>query len=384
VIDVGLKASDRRKFHDALKHSHDIRSRVEVLDRDEQIVSTLDDIVLPGSTVDIDASQRPDRVLQLQLADVDRGFHFAPSSAARSSMFADNFLRVSRLHWVAELDRWIDVDLFTGPVTAVARDGETISVTAVGKESLALDPAFAWKPQHYHRRSLVTDVIRSILREQGEHRFDLPRLDAKTRHPVSLGRQSEPWRVCRRLADSVDRQLFYDGHGRVRLRVLPDAVAWDFRSGKDGTVTSPPALTFDTTELRNTIEVLGPEPESKKENRMRYVAMPPKGNALSPWTLARNGQPRFLVERVELSHARDMEVLRRKGDRTLSDRLSAVFDVQFEALPMPTLEPGDKVALVDDGERYVFRIRSMSIPLGAEPMSIGFHRRPNHRPKGRH
>jgi hypothetical protein len=378
VLDLGLRESERTAFHAALTGSYRARTTLEVLDRDEAVLDTIEDAVLSGS-VDIDTKSIPDRTLQVTFADQGRRFHFAPGGAADSAMFADNMIRARRQYWVGVLDTWVDVPLFTGPVETVSRDAGTVSVTAKGKESRLIEPEPAWRPQHHARGKRVTDAIHDILAESGERRFDIPKRPARLKKPVSLGRHTEPWKVVRRLADSIDRQVFYDARGRVRLRHAGAHAVWRFTT-TGNVVGALPKRAFDLTEMRNTVEVLGPE-EPGKKTRLRYVATPPKGNPLSPWSLARNGKPRFIVETIELDHAKDMAVLRSRGDRELDDLLRSALTLDFEAMVVPTLEPGDMVALVEDGERTAFRLRRFTIPLTGEAMTVGENRRPKVRGK---
>lgn len=377
MIGLGLLAAERRALASVLQTGYKARTRVVVLDQDEREVVDLPAHVLSGS-VNVTAKQRPSRTLELELLDEGQRFRFAPEGIGDSHLYADNFLRVFRGVWVPDLEDWVDIPVFTGPVASLDRDGHTISVQAVGKEVRGLEPAVSWNPAGpFGRDRKVTDVIRAIMRAQGERRFDLPRMNATLRKQISLGRHSEPWRVCQRLAEDVDRHLFYDGRGVLRLRPWPRKPVWTFRTGDEANVTTPPHRTYELDEMRNTIEVLGAEPEGKEE-RPRAVAIARRGHPLSPWSLARHDEPLFLVETIEVG-AKRVRVLEGVAERELEDRLRAAVQTEFEALPVPQLEPDDLVALVTDGERTTFRLREFTIPLTGEAMTIGFRRRPRKR-----
>lgn len=386
MLDLGLTQRQLETFYATLTGSHRARTTLEVLDRDEHVIDTIEDVVMTGS-VDVDSKSRPDRTLQVQFVNEGKRFHFAPGGAGDTTMFADNFIRARRQIYVPQLAElygiraWVDVPLFTGPITSVDRDADTIQVTAAGKESLMLEPVPAWRPAHYPKGLRVTDAIRRILAAQGERRIDIPTLPARLRKPVSIGRHTEPWKVARRLADSLDRQLFYDGRGKARLRHLGAHSVWTFRTGEGANVVGdPPARTYTLDEMRNTVEVLGPENEGPAK-RLRFVAMPNRGNPLSPWSLARNGEPRYVVETIELDHAKNLAVLRSRGERELEDLLRSAISVDFDAKVVPHLEPGDMIALREDGEHTAIRLRTFTIPLDGEAMSIGANRRP--RSKGK-
>jgi hypothetical protein len=372
VLDLGLTAAERRAFHAALVVSYRARTRFEILDRDEQVIGDpIQGRVLSGQ-VDVAAQSHPDRVLQLEFADDGRRAHFVPQGPATSALYADNFIRVERGIYVTELERWVDVPVFCGPITALERNGHTVSLTAVGKEARALEPAVTWNPPGpFGRGTKVVDAIRAVMRSAGERRFDMPMLHAELNHPLSLSRSSQAWKVASKLAEQVNRQLFYDGRGKLRLRLQPERTVWTFDTARN--VVELPRFAFELEEVRNTIEVLGPEPDSK-EPRPRVVVTPPPRHPLSPWRLARNGEPLHLVETLEIG-AKRREVLRRAGERLLEQRLRAATHIEFDAYPVPHLEPYDEVALVIAGERTSFTAKEYTIPLVAGPMSAGYHKR---------
>lgn len=375
MLDLGLSVAEHREYHAALRHSHAARTTVMVLDRDEKPLVDLPFLVTSGA-VNVDIHQPVDRSLELELVETDRKFKFIPDGAADFTMFADNFIRVVREIRVEELDRWVRVPVFTGPITTVSHDGSAVSIAAVGKESLALAPSVAWRPQTYPKGTLVTDVIHDVMYAQGERRFDMPTMDVKTRKRITVGRTSQPWRVASRLALSLDRQLFYDARGKLRLRVWPQARSgFTFKDGTNATILTRPETKIDMTKVRNTVEVLGPKPDGPQK-RLRWVAYAPKEHALSPWKLARNGEPRFLVESVELEHVHRMEQVRNQAERRLEELLRADLEVTFDSLPQPHLEPADFVSMNQDGETTQFKLQTFTIPLvGSDPMSVGYLRR---------
>lgn len=373
----GLSAADERTARAGLARSHLTRSRVTVYDRDENALLVISDRLNTGS-VQVDTSQPIDRALTLELIDADRKFMFVPGGPGEASLFADNFLGVSRGSYVADLGRWVDWQVFHGPITSVSHDGSSINIEAVGKESLALAPAVAWEPFSIPKGTLITDAIHRLLAAQGEGHFDFPALTARLQHPVSVARSSEPWKIASRLAGSIDRQLFYDGKGAARLRAWPDHPAFKFRTGAVAdplrNVLTRPQKTFDIDKVRNVVEALGPKPTGTAK-RLRYVATPPRGNPLSPWSLSRNSQPRFLVEHIDMPHAKRERQLRNRAERELDQLMRADLGVTFDALPMPFLEPGDMVGLNDFGELSEFVMRQFTIPLISDVMSVGYTKR---------
>lgn len=373
MLDLGLKPSEHRQFMEAMQGTHDARTQVEILDRDEHIMREIDISVVSGA-VDVDETQPVSRSLTLELADPDHRFNFAPDAPGDFALFADNFIRVKRGVYVPAMSRWVDVPLFTGPISKIERGGHSITITGIGKEALGLEPAFAWRPLHIPKGHLVVDAIHDVLAHMGERRFDFPKSKLRTKKKISLGRTSEAWKVANRLAVSIDRQLFYDGRGRARLRAHPKHAQFHFVYGENGNVTSRPVTTYDIERVRNTVQVLGPEPEGHAE-RVRFVAYAEKGHPLSPWRLARNGEPRYLVETVDAEHVKRTEQAKHQAERKLDELLRGEIDQSFEAIPILGLEPGDSVALNDDGELSHIRLRKFSIPVIGGAMSVGNLRR---------
>ena len=169
-----------------------------------------------------------------------------------------------------------------------------------------------------------------------------------------------------------------------------------------------PRVTYDFDSVRNTVEVLGALPEAGLK-RVRAVAIAPRNHPLSPHNLARNGEPRYLVEVIETGlsvHRRVMPgwadnklqikrwrhresdrihgamVKRKKraqeiANRRLDEFLRLSVEVETDCLPQPHLELGDLVLLKSKtAGRFEFRYKRGSLPLGSSSgMSIGFNKR---------
>ena len=132
--------------------------------------------------------------------------------------------------------------------------------------------------------------------------------------------------------------------------------------------------TYDIERVRNTVQVLGPEPEGHAE-RVRFVAYAEKGHPLSPSKLARNGEPRYLVETVDAEHVKRTEQAKHQAQKKLEGLLRGEIDQSFDAVPILTLEPGDSVALNDDGEIHHINLHKFSLPVIGGEMSVGNLRR---------
>jgi hypothetical protein len=375
---LGLTAAERRAFHRALRSSHTRRIYITITDLDGHVVSDLSHVVLDGQvTVDYDAEVT--RALNLTVLDPAHTLNFDTESPDDGALFADRMIRVHYSVLVNELGRRVSVPVFHGPVTKLARAGDTVEIEAQGKESLAMGAV--WKPLVLKKGMKKTTAIRTLLRERaGERRFSIPDLAARLPNTLNLDRYSSAWKNARKIARSMDRQLFYNGAGRAELRRLPGKPVYTFRTGTGGDIVTDVQVEYLLEDIKNTIVVLG---KKDGKSRVRAQAVADPKHPLSPRRLGRtNSQgefvPRHLVEVIEDESIRSQKEADRKARRILADRLRQTVEVTFDTLPIPHLEPGDLVRVTTDDISVEFRLRQFVIPLGVsgEPtMSIGYHRK---------
>jgi hypothetical protein len=171
------------------------------------------------------------------------------------------------------------------------------------------------------------------------------------------------------------RQLFYDGAGRVRLRRFPDDPTYTFHDGDGGNVLTRPGVTYDLSNVRNTVEVTGGVPRGAKR-RVQAVALPQRSHPLSPWSLARNGEPRFMAIRERNDNIKRKVAAKNRANKILRDRLRAAVSVDFEALVVPHLEEFDVATLDTEDHTVEFVLTRFGIPLTADrAMPVGVNRR---------
>lgn len=380
MIPLGLHPAELRTFHNALADHHSIKINAAVMNLDGDTLTHLDVDVLDGQ-VNVDTTAAVDRSLELDILDRNRTLHFDSDSPSDGALYMDRMLRI---HYSVRADDtigWVDVPLFTGPISSLNRKDDIVHIAAQGKEALALGQS--WIPQTYKKGHLKVDVIRKILQATGETRFDLPDLTARLHKPLSLGRTSVPWLACQRLARSMNRQLFYDGRGTCRLRPQPGRV-FTFKTGVGGNITVYPEVTYTTDGLFNVVWVKGGKPrgvkdgtdEAKKTPDIQAHLIAPHSHPLSPWKLGRNGQPRFLVDVVENSKIRSKREALRVANQRLHNHLLEAVQVQLEGFPAPHLDPLDLIGVNTDEGVFSMLLRQFSIPLSTSAsMTIGFNRR---------
>lgn len=396
---LGLSAADLRAYHAALADSGQVRTQVSVLNLQHERLNSIDHQIIDGQ-VDVSSSGEVTRSCEVTFSDDTRAITFDSDSPANGALFADRMLHIEQGVKVPGIG-WVDAPIFTGPIYGQKRGDKSTIITAQGKESMARSPAVAWQPMTVRKGVAKVDAIRRIMRERaGETRFALPDLKERLPKSVSLGRMSEPWLVCQKIARSMNRQLYYDGRGVLRLRNLPGNVVFTFRDGTGGMILAeqPPDVSFDITTVRNTVWVKGGKKKAKrrpnetraefetrqeKERGVQFRAVANRSHPLSPWRLGRPDSPRFLVHVIENDHIRSEKAARVRANHDLAELLRQHVDVTFGSLPAPHLEVLDLARVDCEGFALTFRLRDFSIPLhvgGA--MTVGSMK--NVQVRGRH
>lgn len=280
-----------------------------------------------------------------------------------------------------------DVPIFRGPITKLDRSGDIINLEAQGKEVLTL--GWMWKSWTYRKGWQKAAIIINLLWfGTGERRFQIKKKSARIGKRYSIGRELIPWKACKKLANSINKQLYYDARGWCKLRRIPSKSVFTFRTGRGGTVKTIPQAGYDLSSLKNVVWVKGRKPKApgnkdKKDNknqrkrrRPNYIATAGRSHPLSPYKLGRNGVGLRFVEEIEDDAIRSQAEARRFAKRRLRQLLLEHIEVQFESLPVPHLEPLDVCRIHTDDFAASFRIKKMSIPLTADASStIGYTKR---------
>jgi hypothetical protein len=421
--------SAERDAYEAALTATEIEARLDVTirDRDEKPIGSLTADTnweranyrgVPGvydGQVDADWEADVTHQAKLTVSDPALRLDFNQDSPAAGALFVDKMVSIEHLLWVPDFARWQPCGIFWGPITRFRHAGYRVEIEAMGKEMLALDPHVLWRTIPLQRGMLVTEAIKRLMRAMGERRFDFPHIRRKLHKNMTVGKREEVWKVCTRLANSIDCMLFYDGAGRLRLRRHPEDPAFEFHDGEDGTLLEHPALTYDIDRVRNIVEVLGAKPE-KGIRRIRAEARAHPSHPLSPEKLARNGEPRKMVQTIENNLAPRTRtvsvVVMRKGkkkkiekevaiwesavrnrkrakqiaERQLNNLLRAFVDAEYSVLVHPHTELLD-VARVRSSTAGTFshRLKAYSLPLRAGPgQPIGLTRQIRYKPKGKH
>lgn len=372
---LGLTVEERATFEAALRASHQRRIAVAVTDLSGVTLATITPVLLDGQVV-VDYDAEVTRSVSLSFLDPAHALSFDTNSPDDGALYADRMLRVTYSVYVEALSRWVDVVVFHGPVTKVDRAGDVVNVEGQGKESLARGAL--WNTLTLKKGTRFTDGIKTLLvNRAGETDYSIGTLSTKLPSTRSISRYDELWAAAQKLASSVDRQLFYDGTGRLLLRERPATPVYTFRDGQGGDVVAGVQVSYTLDEVKNTVVVKGGKPKGAKK-RVYAEAVAPADSPLSPKRLGRPGAPRYLVEVMEDTAIRSKTAAAKKARKLLDDKIREVVDVTFDSLPIPHLDPGDLVAITTDDFSTTFRLLRFTIPLGANgaaPMPVGYLKR---------
>lgn len=372
---LGLTAKQRAEFEKALRSSHTRRVEVSVTNLQGAVLGRISPVLLDGQvTVDMDADVT--RSASLSFLDPHHALSFDTDSPDDGALYADRMIRIDYIVSVPALRREVETTVFLGPVTKLDRSGDVVQVEAQGKESLA--SGAIWKPLTLKKGTRISGGIRTLMRDRaGENRLQVPQINARIPKARSLDRFASIWSHAQRLAKSANRQLFYDGAGTLIMRVRPKSAVYTFRDGNGGDVVSDVQVSYEMSEVINTVLVIGAKPKGAK-SRVRARAVAPRNHALSPWRLGRTGAPRYLVQSEENTSIRTQKEAQQRANTILSNKLRETVTVTFDALPVPHLDPGDMVRIRTAEFSATFRLRQFTIPLtptGSPTMSVGYLKR---------
>jgi hypothetical protein len=368
-------AGEKVKVDALLTTHHRIIVSVQLLDLSHRYVGDLTGRLLSGQ-VDVDATaQEATRQATLEILDPLYQLQLDSSAPDDGSVFYTRMVKV--IYTIVSTDgkqQW-SFPLFTGPIAKVERNGPIISITAIGKDKLAMSQV--WKAKTYKKGHKKTWVIADILvNVAGEAVNKIYVPDRKEKAgKVVINKDTTAWKAAKKLASSLGAgfQLFYDGRGVVKLRRISNSTIYVFRS--QGALLSWPQVSYDTENIINAVQVVGGKPKGKK-TKVQYRIVAPRNHPLSPWSMGRNNTPRYLPEVIENESIKSKKKARALAKARLRNALLEQVEVTFESLPIPYLEEGDKVRVSSDQFSGSFRVKKFSIPLTADgTMSIGYLKR---------
>ena len=372
MIALGLTAADMKLFTASLSTHHSVKVTVQVLDLAHNYVGDLTSYLVDGQ-VNIDAGAEVTRSLTATFQDPDGRTHLDSTSPADGALYYDRMLRIIYSVKSAILPRWVDVPVFCGPITKMARTADQINVEAQGKESLVMPPVAAFTGHTYAKGWGRSQLVMSIMQTYGgETKFSIPSSTGTTPGPVVLQPETDIWSTVKAVNGSfATRQLFYDGRGVLVMRDTPRTSTYVFRTGVGGNVTTIPTIDFDLSEARNVSIVKGAIPKGKKTPVQATVGLP-NTHPLNHLKMGRNGRPRVLLDAFSDDNLKTYEQARSVATARVNALGSQAVDVQFDALVVPHLEPMDLFTLQTPDFAVLARYTRATIPLTSPVGAVGY------------
>lgn len=363
---LGLSAANRTVFGDGLALPHTKSIELRVLDLSGNLLTSLRPTANSGQ-VNIDADADVTRSATLTFRDDTGSFQFTSGSPADGAVYFDNMIQVVYKVRIPALDNLrVDCPVITGPLVKFDRTADEVSVEIQGKEALALNGV---PTMTIPKGRNAIAAIRDILEDRcGETRFSFPATTRRLPAALTVGWEDEvrPWVVCEKIAKSIGLHLFFDGPGVCRLRTLPTAPVFTFRTGEGGNITSPVQVTHDKEQLRNRVSVVGSKPSHKA------TASLADSHPASSWSLRRNGVRTYLTEAIEDTNIGSIAAAKARATAVMARYEALQFGTTFNAVPVPHLDELDLVHVEAGPHISNERLHQASFPLTGGDMSVGY------------
>jgi hypothetical protein len=377
MLRVGSWAVQRAYERCLVTPGHRREIQVIITDLDGNVFSHstagLANRVLTGE-VNFDVKRIPTRILDLTILDPSRSVRWEPTGPGEASMARSRMIQVVDSRYVSEIGRWVDVEVFTGPIQpSSTRLGAELRIVAHGLEVQAMGAL--WKRRVFRKKTKKTRVVKELLREAGEsHLGGIPDMPRTTARRIVVGHLDPVWPVCKRVAASMNRVLFYNGRGRPIMRRRNSRTVFEFNERH---LLSEVEIGKEKKQGaggvgHNTFEVIGKNPKGPKKAPRAVVTLPPKHQD-SPRSLKRNGQKLYLPRSEEREHAKTKAECRAIAKRWRNKAMKVTTSYQFEALPIPHLEEYDAVRVKTRSGKITVEMEQWVLPLSADaaPMRVG-------------
>lgn len=354
------KRDDQKDLYAALKSAHRIAVRLWLLDSNGNHVKNLSGSLVDG-VVTVDSNAEITRALDLTLFDPGGQIRITPDNPSRYSIFIADQIKAIVIVSSADRKKVWAVPVFTGPVDSVDRDNYIINIKCLGKEALSINNL--WRGRTFRKGQRKTDVIQEILTDLiGETQTNIPDLPAKLPGNIKLSHDKSPWKVAKKLARSMGYQLFYNGDGVATMRKMGSRRPVIRLTGD--WITTKPKAAYDLNKTINAVHVRGRK-HKKGKKRIEYRAVAKRSHPLSPWSIGRNGTPRYLWLEIDDDSITTKSQAKKVARGELRSGLLAGIQVSFSGLSLYTLQEQDIVVIDVDDYAGKTRMDSFTIPLVA-------------------
>lgn len=372
MYDLRLPSDEHDAVLRYLAGSHRYTVRVQIIDLDHHFLSNISDQVIDGQvSVNMDGEEAT-RTLELAVFDPDYDLGFDTSDFADGVWFLDRMVQVIIEFHVPEINRKIEVPVFTGPVRGYKRKRSVVTLSCVGKDIFGRG---AWQRFVLKKGTNQVTAMRQVLENFGETKF---RFEAtsntklKKDKVVDRSATQTPWGWCRSTATSLGLRIYYDGGGYVCLRNTDTSKPlFEFRDGDGGTVLTEPEPEGDYSTIANVILAQGPAVGNRKPPS--YIAKVPTSSPLHPSKFRRGGKPVYMGRVILRDSITSTGTAKTAATTELNRSQRVAYAVSTDALPLWMLEEGDPVRYDVGGVKTTSTIRTFSFGLGpAAVMPIGY------------
>lgn len=379
MFSTGLSAANLAAYTRGLADNHSIRVTLLIMDMSHNVLATInnDSGMLRDGQVNVDKTSEITRSASLTLFDPDHTLGFDSNAPTDGSLFLDRMIQIRYgVLSPEQYDQWVDVPIFTGPISRMSRTGHSVQLEMLGKEVLAKRPA--WRTVSYGIGRKRRDVILDLMRNVGETRFNLSEWDKKTANVYNVYRETDVWTLAKRMAAGMT--FYYDGAGTLLLRPWMSRPIFTFSTGEKGNVTSDPDISYDVDDVKNIVLVKGAIAKGASRP-VEDTAYAPSSHPLSAQSLGRIGwdgkrYARHMPEIIEDSDLTTKAQCLERAETELARLLLGNVNVGFDAIPAPHLELDDVVVLQGPITPLTFALDKFSIPLTAGgTSSIGYLQR---------
>lgn len=339
MINLGIKDDELKKLRALLQSPHWIDIDIQIMNTDhvKPKNNNISDRLITGQ-VNFDANADVTRTAEITLLDPSAQLNFNPDNPEDGALFLTTMIQVTYSVGTPMRDKWYDIPLFTGPITGMTRDDSEVTINCAGKEILGFSNY--WKTKTYKKNNRLTKIIDFIVVGiMGEAAKRVKTLSSKKKNhkPVSITRESVPWKIAKQLADMLGMILFFDGLGILHLRRKSKKNAWVFN---ESNMVTWPKFTYDPSTVINSVVVEGKKPKGSKRKK-RGTAVAPRSHPLSPAKLGRNGKGRYFTKFISDGSLKTDAACRKRARKELDRYLKESVNIEFEALPFPLMEERD-------------------------------------------
>lgn len=373
MFPTGLSAADYAKFVTQLGTNHRMRRQVQILDLNHNLVEDVTSLFNDGQ-VNMDRTATVTRSATVHLFDPSHRIGLDTTSPGSGTVAPTYMLRLVRGIYVPTVG-WVDIPIFTGPITRPNRNSDMLTIEAQGKEYLAQDNV--WVTMVLKAGMNKIHAIRTIMGQgTGETLYRFPATGSSLANDVNLSRTKTWWQVAHSIARSMGRSLYYDGAGYLVCQPKSTTPVFTFSTGTGGTVASPADIGTNEKAIYNLYYVTGGTPVGGTTPATGY-AVAPSSHPLSPTNLGRNGVPRYKRFDATVDTLTSHTACVAEAQAQLPGILTQSTALAFESLPVWHLEEHDYYTFVDTVAGYTLpaAVNQMSIPLtSAGNQSNGTHK----------